>query len=124
MMKLIFLPIRLLLRPFLLIMEHLFKPTQIERPESEQLRVDAESKDLILYQFRACPFCIKVRRSIHRLALNIDLRNANESDQYQQELLQGGGKVQTPCLRIKDKNGVNWLYESNDIISYLDQRFG
>jgi glutathione S-transferase len=29
-----------------------------------------------------------------------------------------------PCLRIEDNNGdVRWMYESGDIISYLDQRF-
>jgi glutathione S-transferase len=39
-------------------------------------------------------------------------------------LLQGGGKVQTPCLRIAGEDGqVRWMYESGDIIRYLQQRF-
>ena len=31
-----------------------------------------------------------------------------------------GGKYQAPCLRISEPNGEDeWLYESDDIISYL-----
>jgi glutathione S-transferase len=38
--------------------------------------------------------------------------------------MQGGGKIQTPCLRITDQTGkVQWLYESKEIIRYLQQRF-
>ena len=40
-----------------------------------------------------------------------------------QELLQGGGKAVVPCLRIKNGDSVDWLYESMDIIRYLDERF-
>jgi glutathione S-transferase len=39
-------------------------------------------------------------------------------------LQKGGGKIQTPCLQISDEQGnVTWLYESDDIIQYLQQRF-
>lgn len=39
-------------------------------------------------------------------------------------LLQGGGKIQTSCLRITDAQGqVQWMYEPDDIIKYLRQRF-
>jgi glutathione S-transferase len=40
-------------------------------------------------------------------------------------LIEQGGKYQVPCLRIVDDNGeVSWLYESNAIGHYLNQRFG
>jgi glutathione S-transferase len=35
-----------------------------------------------------------------------------------------GGKVQAPCLKITHDNTVEWLYESGDIIDYLDEKFG
>ncbi|HBH35017.1 MAG TPA: glutaredoxin, partial [Gammaproteobacteria bacterium] len=41
-----------------------------------------------------------------------------------EELRLQGGKYQTPCLKITDSDGsVQWMYESKDIIDYLDQRF-
>ncbi|RLW70923.1 MAG: glutaredoxin, partial [gamma proteobacterium symbiont of Stewartia floridana] len=39
------------------------------------------------------------------------------------ELQQFGGKLQTPCLKIEQQDGDRWLYESDDIIRYLRQRF-
>jgi glutathione S-transferase len=59
-----------------------------------------------------------------RLSLPITLRDAQHDSEHREALLQGGGKVQTPCLRITDAQGqVQWMYESNDIIKYLQQRF-
>jgi len=40
-----------------------------------------------------------------------------------QELLEGGGKAVVPCLKIKNGDSVDWLYESMDIIRYLDEHF-
>jgi hypothetical protein len=39
-------------------------------------------------------------------------------------LLEGGGQVKVPCLRITNADGnVEWMYESDDIISYLQKNF-
>ncbi len=71
---------------------------------------------------KTCPFCIKARLEMGRLSLPITLRDAQHD---KETLLQGGGKVQTPCLRINGDDGqVQWMYESGDIIRYLQQRFG
>ena len=40
-----------------------------------------------------------------------------------EELELNGGKVQVPCLRIDSAGEVSWLYESNDIINYLEKHF-
>ncbi len=32
--------------------------------------------------------------------------------------------MKVPCLKIEQAGEVTWMYESNDIISYLNQRFG
>lgn len=116
--------IRSILKPLLLLLEWLIQPKAMQRSVAVQQQVDAESRQLILYQFQACPFCIKVRRTIHRLNLTIEKRNANEDPLYRQELMMGGGKWQTPCLRIEEAGQVHWLYESSAIIDYLQQRFG
>lgn len=50
-----------------------------------------------------------------------DLELLSTSDRENaQALMQGGGKTQVPCLRIEQADGgVEWMYESNDIIQYL-----
>ena len=38
-------------------------------------------------------------------------------------LLAGGGDFKVPCLRIGEgKRGFQWMYESRDIIGYLEGR--
>ena len=57
-------------------------------------------------------------------SLNIETRDAKREDSSREELLQGGGALKVPCLRIEDEQGtVSWIYESSEIIDYLDGRF-
>ncbi|GAB2922525.1 glutaredoxin domain-containing protein [Rheinheimera gaetbuli] len=122
--RLFFRLIRFILTPFMLLAEKLTTPKAIARSQAEQQRVDTECQQLALYQFAACPFCIKVRKEMARLGLNITKRDAQHHQPYRDELEQGGGKVKVPCLRIESTCGeVKWLYESAAIIAYLQQRF-
>ncbi len=122
--RMFFRTLRLVLTPFMLLGEKVSTPQGIERPAEAQQKVDQECRNLALYQFKSCPFCIKVRKEISRLSLNIELRDAQRDPQHREALLQGGGKIQTPCLKITDEQGNSrWLYESGDIIQYLQQRF-
>jgi glutaredoxin len=115
--------IRYILGQLIVFFSFVFSPKQVTRPSAEQANVDSETKKLALYQFHLCPFCVRVRRAIHRLNLTIELRDAMNDERHRNDLLQGGGKIKTPCLRIENESGVKWLYESKDIISYLDDRF-
>ncbi|MGP9800551.1 glutathione S-transferase N-terminal domain-containing protein [Rheinheimera sp. NSM] len=122
--RLFFRLVRLILTPFMLLAEKLSTPKAIQRSEAEQTAVDAACSQLALYQFRACPFCIKVRKEMARLGLNIAKRDAQHNQQHRSELETAGGKIKVPCLRIATANAeVQWLYESADIIAYLQQRF-
>ena len=117
--------VRVLLAPVMLISEKLSTPKAVERTPEEQAQVDAACQQLALYQFRTCPFCIKVRKEIARLGLNIELRDAQLDPAHKQALLEGGGKVKVPCLKITDDAGqATWLYESDEINRWLHQRFG
>lgn len=123
-MKIFFKTLRLILMPFMLLWAKLATPKGIVREAQAQQQVDRECKKLALYHFKTCPFCIKVRHEIARLSLPIELRDAQHDARHRNDLLNGGGKIQTPCLQITDGQGrVQWLYESNDIIKYLQQRF-
>jgi glutaredoxin len=122
--KMFFRALRFVLMPFMLLWASVGKPKGMVRPAEVQAKVDAECAGLALYHFSTCPFCIKVRHEMARLSLPILLRDAQHDQQHRADLLQGGGKVQTPCLRITNEQGnVRWMYESNDIIKYLQQRF-
>lgn len=117
--------VRVLLAPVMLISEKLSTPKAVERTPEEQAQVDAACQQLALYQFRTCPFCIKVRKEIARLGLNIELRDAQLDPAHKQALLEGGGKVKVPCLKITDDaEQATWLYESDEINRWLHQRFG
>lgn len=94
------------------------------RSQEQQAEVAATCKNLSLYQFYACPFCIKVRRQIHQLNLPIEFRDIKKNLEFRSELAENGGRVKVPCLRIEENGEVQWMYESNDINAYLQQRFG
>ncbi|MDL0431025.1 glutaredoxin [Marinobacter sp. TBZ242] len=116
--------LRLILTPFMLLSEKISTPRSISRSPEEQARVDAACKDLALYQFSACPFCIKVRKEMARLGLNIETRDAQHNDSHRAALAEGGGRIKVPCLLISGgKGNEQWLYESEDIRSWLRQQF-
>jgi len=96
---------------------------KLKRTPQEQARIETELQTLTLYQFFACPFCIKTRRALHKMNLPIQKKSVTSGSPYREELLKGGGKVQTPCLRIETDGNVEYLYESSAIIDYLKHRF-
>ncbi|MFT6733041.1 MAG: glutathione S-transferase [Polaribacter sp.] len=99
-------------------------PKGIQRPVEMQAAIDEQSKIITLYQYKACPFCVKVRQSLKRLSLPIETRDAKRCETAKQELLAGGGKLKAPCLKIDEGDGnTQWMYDSKDIIGYLEQRF-
>jgi glutaredoxin len=117
--------VRAILGPIMLAADWLTTPRGIQRDPATQQRIDAQTRDLTLYQFRTCPFCMKTRRAIKRLSLNIETRDAQKDAASRQQLLEGGGTIKVPCLRIAGANGcVQWLYQSGEIIKYLQERFG
>ena len=116
--------IRLILGKLILLGNWIFTPKGIERGPELQASVDQQTASLKLYQYEACPFCVKVRRAMKRQSLSIETRDVKRSGDARDELMAGGGHLKVPCLRIEDEeSGYRWLYESKDIIGYLEQRF-
>ncbi|TYK66494.1 glutaredoxin family protein [Colwellia echini] len=104
----------------ILLLNVIFSPSSPKRNLEDQAKLDTATQRLSLYQLPSCPFCVKVRRAIKREGLNIDLRNINANNEYSEELTREGGKRKVPCLRIEKETGqVEWLYESSDIVTYL-----
>ncbi len=116
--------LRIILGPFLLLWELIARPQGLARPPAAQEQVDRQCRDIVLYQYRTCPFCMKVRREIRRLSLNIETLDAQQEGSNRADLVRGGGQAKVPCLKITDQAGNSrWLYESDAIIEYLRRRF-
>jgi glutaredoxin len=116
--------IRWVLGSIILLLDWVFTPKGIKRTAELQAKTDQRTSKLSLYQFAACPFCVKVRRAMKRQSLNIQICDAKKSENCRAELLDGGGKIKVPCLKIEDSAGnVQWMYESSDIVHYLKTEF-
>jgi glutaredoxin len=123
--RLFFRTLRIVLGPFMLLWEVLSRQHPMLRPSVLQAQVDQDCRSLVLYHFKTCPFCIKVRKEMHRLALPVEKRDAQHDAKNKADLLQGSGRDQVPCLKVTGVDGqVQWIKDSGAIISYLNQRFG
>lgn len=98
-------------------------PKKIHREVEEQEKLDKVASNMVLYQYYSCPYCVKIRRIIHRLNVRIELRDIRKNESYRKELEDKGGKLQVPCLRINNKENLIWLYESNEIKRFLYNNF-
>lgn len=123
-MGFIFKPVRWVLGQIIIFIDWVTRPKPIERTPEKQAEIDKETAAMALYQFNQCPFCVKTRRQIRRLSLDIEKRDARNDPKWNQELIEQGGKYQVPCLKIVQQDGsVQWLYESTEINQYLDKQF-
>jgi len=116
--------VRWVLGQLILFLDWITRPRPMQRSPEAQAAVDARTRELALYQFQLCPFCVKVRRAMRRLNLNIETRDALNDPQHRAALEAGGGEIKVPCLAIKEGDCTRWMYESNDIIAWLEQEFG
>ncbi|MCT8986872.1 glutaredoxin family protein [Shewanella phaeophyticola] len=114
--------VRWILGRIILLLNFVFAPKKRQRPPEQQDVINQQTQSLALYQYAACPFCVKVRREMRRQNLNINLVDAKQ-EQNKAILTAEGGKLQVPCLRIEQDGQTQWLYESKAITSYLNERF-
>jgi hypothetical protein len=117
MMKLI----RSVLGFLILMLDRIFTPkVEVKRAPETQQALDQRLSGWTLYHLEACPFCVKVRREMKRLAVSIPMKEINDDPRFQEELMAGGKIDQVPCLRYQDSTGAEkWMYESSDINAFL-----
>ena len=116
--------IRFVLGKIILTLDALFRPKGLVRAQALQLKIDEETKNWRLYQLEACPFCVKVRREMARLSVQIPIKDVKKSPDAFRELMEGGKEDQVPCLVIPGTSGKEeWLYESSEIVSFLRTKF-
>lgn len=80
-----------------------------------------QTKKFSLYYYDSCPYCRMVLQEISRLNIEVEKRNIMLSEEHYQALVKGGGDQMVPCLLIEEGSSQQWLYESRDIIRYLQQ---
>ncbi|SIO35819.1 glutathione S-transferase N-terminal domain-containing protein [Salinivibrio sp. ES.052] len=115
--------IRWILGKIILVIETLTKPKSPQLTAEQEQALNRLSQQVTLYQFAACPFCVKVRQASRKLGLPLAVKDAKRDMTARQALEQGGGRIKVPCLRIENTGGdAHWLYESDDIIAYLNQQ--
>jgi glutaredoxin len=116
--------LRVILGPVMLLKERLTRPAELVRAQAAQVLVDKQCASLVLYHYKTCPFCMKVRQEMRRLSLPIQRIDAQPDGSDRQALRQGGGLAKVPCLKITDAEGNSqWLYDSDKIVAYLRGRF-
>ena len=110
---------------FMAFVSYLTRPRKVKRSTEAQKDAEQRAASMSLYQYFACPFCIKLRRTVHRLNIpTLEYRDAQKrGGEHRETLGREGGKVKVPCLRVDEGDKTTWLYESNDIIAYLNKHF-
>jgi len=82
----------------------------------------AHLQPLTLYNMEGSPYCRKVRETLSELDLDAVIRNLPKGSPKRSELVQRAGKMQVPYLI--DTNTGREMYESDDIIAYLEDTYG
>ncbi|GIW69037.1 MAG: hypothetical protein KatS3mg100_531 [Candidatus Parcubacteria bacterium] len=81
---------------------------------------EAEIPQLVLYVKEGCPFCAKVERFADDAGIPLMYRDITDPANGER-LLRLGGKRQVPFL-VDEARGVQ-MYESDDIIAYLEEHY-
>jgi glutathione S-transferase len=97
------------------------------RPRGARVRAGLERRDqpekmLVLYNLEASPYCRKVRETLNELNLYYQVENVGKFSARRPELIDRGGKMMIPYLI--DPNQEVEMYESDDIIAYLEATYG
>ena len=131
--------IRFILGRLILLINWMTLPKPVVRSQPQQDQLDHATEHLTVYEMLACPFCVKVRREIHRQGLKITTVDVKQSADEMDRLVNEGGKFQVPCLRVdtssdtispstismqttsttSNKEKVQWIYESDEIIEHI-----
>ncbi|REL25977.1 glutaredoxin [Thalassotalea euphylliae] len=114
--------LRWLIGRVVILVNFLTQPKSPKLSAERQQEIAELTKNLSLYHLPTCPFCVKVRRAMKREGIELPLMNIKDNNYaVREELVNGGGKPTVPCLKITHAdNKVEWMYESNDIIAYLE----
>ena len=87
---------------------------------TETSEIVGSTESYELFHSETCGFCHRVRRYFAQAGWDIPLRDTLRDREARAELVAGGGRATVPCLKITRGDDVVWMYESLDIIDYLE----
>jgi glutaredoxin 3 len=77
-----------------------------------------------LYQFDACPYCTMVRRRMGELGLTFTVVTVPHVREERRAVYEVSGQYLVPTLVIEEDQRREVLTDENDILAYLDRRYG
>lgn len=75
-----------------------------------------------LYHFDTCPYCLRVRRALDDLGIEVELKNVQTDPQAHATLVEATGRATVPVLYLHQEQ--TWMPESGDIVRFLYAQFG
>ena len=84
----------------------------------------ADGSGLSLYHYAGCMWCGMVQRALQQLGVEVAQRDILQEPEHMRDLVAATGRQTVPCLRIQEGGEDLWMFESRDIIAYLQERFG
>ena len=76
---------------------------------------------LTLFYKPSCPFCHRVLGAAEEIGVTMNLKDIGADPVALDELLEKGGKQMVPFLEDADRGVM--MYESGDIIAYLEEHY-
>lgn len=100
-------------------------PLRIRDSSSVLDQAPRPQQPLILYEYDASPFCRRVREMLNLLDLPVEYRPCPgaRAGKFSQELAQRTGGRQTVPYLVDPNTGIE-MFESNDQINYLLEKYG
>jgi len=77
---------------------------------------------LHLYYKPTCPYCQKVLQANEQIKADLVFHDVFANENERTDLIAKGGKKQVPFLEDTDRRVM--MYESDDIIAYLNEHYG
>lgn len=82
----------------------------------------AKNTQYSLYYYDSCPFCVRVLRALNGMKVEVKFCDILSNSNYRAELHKATGRTSVPCLRIENGTKSQWMFESMDIIRFLQSQ--
>lgn len=79
----------------------------------------SEDTKFSLYYYDSCPFCMRVLTALRGVKVKVELRNIMSDPNHRNALYKATRRTTVPCLRIDNGNDSQWMFESMDIMRFL-----
>ena len=77
---------------------------------------------IVLYELSGCPFCQKVISKLDELGVEYESVMVSGDRPQVREVT--GGPTQVPVIEDPNKDGLEGMNESGDIVAYLEEEYG